>query len=43
MGQTFTPAQCRQMLEEDLLKHADDLACIKVPLGDGQKAALVLV
>lgn len=41
MGQTFTPAQCRQMLEEDLLKHADDLACIKVPLGDGQKAAFL--
>jgi len=41
MGQTFTPAQCQQMLETDLLKHANDLACIKKPMTDGQKAAFL--
>lgn len=41
MGQTFTPDQCKQMLETDLLKHADDLACITKPMTDGQKAAFL--
>lgn len=41
MGQQFTPEQCRQMLEEDLVKHAAALDCIKRPLTDGQKAAFL--
>lgn len=41
MGQTFTKEQCDDMLYRDLLKHADDLDCITVPLTDGQKAALL--
>lgn len=41
MGQTFTPAQCQEMLYTDLLKHADDIDCIKRPLSDGQKAAFI--
>lgn len=41
MGQTFTREQCEEMLYRDLLKHADDLNCITVPLTDGQKAALL--
>lgn len=41
MGQAFTPAQCQATLESDLLKHADDLDCIKRPMTDGQKAAFL--
>jgi lysozyme len=41
MGQTFTSAQCQEMLYQDLLKHADDIDCIKRPLSDGQKAAFI--
>jgi lysozyme len=41
MGQTFTQAQCTEMLEADLLKHAEALDCIKTPLSDGQKAAFL--
>lgn len=41
MGQKFTPAQCEDMLYRDLLKHADDLNCITVPLTQPQKAALL--
>lgn len=41
MGQTFTQAQCEEMLTADLLKHAGDLDCIKAPLTDGQKAAFL--
>lgn len=41
MGQTFTREQCDQQLYADLLKHSDDLACIKSPMTDGQKAALL--
>ena len=40
-GQTYTPAQCREMLERDLARHAQALACIHRPLTDGQKAAFV--
>lgn len=40
-GQSYTPAQCQAMLEEDLANHAEYLSCIKTPLQDGQKAAFV--
>lgn len=40
-GQTFTPEQCREMLYQDLLKHADDIDCIKTTLNDAQKAAFI--
>lgn len=41
MGQTYTREQCEDMLYRDLLKHADDLDCIKAPLTDSQKAAML--
>lgn len=41
MGQTWTQEQCDQQLYADLLKHADALDCIKTPMTDGQKAALL--
>lgn len=41
MGQTYTRQQCEDMLYKDLTKHADALSCIRVPLTDGQRAALV--
>lgn len=41
LGQTFTPAQCQEMLYQDLLKHSSDIDCIKRPLSDGQKAAFI--
>ena len=41
MGQTFTRAQCDDMLASDLLKHAAALDCIKAPMKDGQKAAFL--
>jgi len=41
LGTTYTPEQCREMLYEDLAKHADDLGCVKVPLTDNQKVALL--
>ena len=40
-GQTYTRAQCRELLERDLARHAQALACIRRPLTDGQKAAFV--
>lgn len=40
-GQTFTAAQCEEMLYQDLLKHADDIDCIKTPLTTGQKVAFI--
>lgn len=40
-GQNYTPAQCRELLERDLARHAQALACIQRPLTDGQKAAFV--
>lgn len=40
-GQTYTREQCRAMLERDLARHAQALACIHRPLTDGQKAAFV--
>ena len=40
-GKRFTAAECQAMLNEDLLKHAQALDCIKHPLTDGQKAAFL--
>lgn len=40
-GARFTREQCEAMLAEDLAKHAEALKCIRVPLTDNQKAALV--
>lgn len=40
-GQRYTRAQCRALLEADLARHAEALACIRQPLTDGQKAAFV--
>lgn len=41
MGQTFTQAQCTEMLYADLLKHTAALDCVKTPMTDGQKAAFL--
>lgn len=41
MGTTYTAEQCQEMLYVDLVKHADDLDCVQVPLSDGQKVALL--
>lgn len=40
-GKRFTAAECQAMLDEDLLKHAQALDCIKRPMTDGQKAAFL--
>lgn len=40
-GQTYTREQCRELLAQDLARHAQALACIHRPLTDGQKAAFV--
>lgn len=40
-GKRFTAAECQAMLDQDLLKHAQALDCIKHPMTDGQKAAFV--
>ena len=40
-GKRYTTQQCKDMLAEDLAKHADALDCVRVPLSDGQKAALL--
>ena len=40
-GKRFTAAECQAMLDQDLLKHADALDCIKQPMTDGQKAAFL--
>ena len=41
LGKRFTAAECQAMLDEDLLKHAEALDCIKTPMTDGQKAAFL--
>lgn len=39
-GKTYTLAECRAQLDHDLARHAAGMmACIKVPLTDGQKIA----
>lgn len=40
-GKRFTAAECQAMLDEDMLKHAQALDCIKRPMTDGQKAAFL--
>lgn len=40
-GQRYTPAQCKALLDADLERHAEALACISRPMTDGQKAAFV--
>lgn len=40
-GKRFTAAECQAMLDQDLLKHAQALDCIKRPMTDGQKAAFL--
>lgn len=39
-GKTYTPEQCRAQLDRDLQRHAAGvMACIRVPLTDGQRVA----
>lgn len=39
-GKTYTVEQCKEQLDRDLARHAEGMmACIKVPLTDGQKIA----
>lgn len=40
-GKRFTAAECQAMLDQDLLKHAEALDCIKRPLTDDQKTAFL--
>ncbi len=41
-GKSYTPAECRAQLEKDLTRHAEGImACVRVPLTDGQKVAFV--
>jgi lysozyme len=41
-GKTYTPAECRAQLERDLARHAEGvMACLSVPVTEGQKAAFV--
>lgn len=41
-GKTYTPAECKAQLDRDLARHAEGVvACVKVPLTDGQKVAFV--
>ncbi len=41
LGRRYTPEQCRQLLASDLVKHAQDLACITTPLQPHERAALL--
>lgn len=41
LGQTFTREQCRQLLLQDIGKHAAALNCIHTPLSDAQKVAFL--
>lgn len=41
-GKTYTPAECNAQLDRDLSRHAAGvMACVHVPLTDGQKVAFV--
>lgn len=41
-GKTYTLAECQAQLDKDLAKHAEGvMACIHVPMTDGQKIAYV--
>lgn len=37
----YTRQECEELLYRDLNQHADALECVKAPLTDGQKAALL--
>lgn len=37
----YTRQECEELLYRDLNKHADALECVKTPMTDGQKAALL--
>lgn len=37
----YTRAECEELLYRDLNKHADALDCVRTPLTDGQRAALL--
>lgn len=41
MGQQYTQEQCEEILQSDLLEHAEALDCIDAPMTDGQKAAFL--
>jgi lysozyme len=41
LGQKFTPEQCKALLDQDLLKHAEALQCVQAVMTDGQKAAFL--
>jgi len=41
-GKTYTPDECKAQLDRDLARHAEGvIACVHVPLTDGQKVAFV--
>lgn len=41
-GKTYTPEECKAQLDRDLARHAEGvMACMHVPLSDGQKVAYV--
>jgi lysozyme len=41
-GRVYTPAECNAQLDRDLERHAAGvLACVRVPLTDGQRVAFV--
>ena len=40
LGQTFTPAECEELLSADLVKHSHGMQdCVDVPMTDGEVAA----
>lgn len=42
LGRPYTPAECTALLDQDLADHAEGtMACIKVPVNTGEKAAYV--
>jgi lysozyme len=42
LGRAYTPEECTNLLEADLVKHADGvLRCVTVPMNEGQKAAFI--
>jgi lysozyme len=41
-GKTYTPSECKAQLDKDLATHAEGvMACVRVPLTDGQRVAFV--
>ena len=41
LGKTYTQAECETLLYQDLVAHAEALDCVKSPMSDNQKAALL--